>query len=72
MAILINCYSCGKEFGTSACDGSMFCDDCNGVNEEKCKEKERWNNLSQHDKIEELLRRIEYLENQNYNNGLIG
>ena len=60
--IILNCASCGEEFGTSACSASIFCDNCNGVNEAKRVEKERWDKLSDSDKIEELKTRIESLE----------
>ncbi len=67
MAILINCLKCDKEFMTSACHGSSFCDDCNGVNEAKAKEAERFARLSDHEKIYELLRRVEVLERHECN-----
>lgn len=67
MAILINCLICDKEFSTSACHGSSLCDDCNGVNEAKLKEKLRWASLSSEEKIEELLARVEILEKHECN-----
>lgn len=66
MAILIDCYNCGRTFCTFA-SGSGICDDCNGVNEAKSKEKERWARLSDHEKIEELLARVESLERHECN-----
>jgi hypothetical protein len=65
MALLINCYNCGREFCAS--NGDFACDNCNGVNEAKRKERERWNALTQDQKIEELLARVQSLEKREYN-----
>jgi hypothetical protein len=43
MALLMPCWGCGKEFMTSACHGSSYCDDCNGNTAARAKEKDRWN-----------------------------
>ncbi len=64
--LLINCYSCGKQCAVPA-GGLGLCNDCNGVNEAKRKEKERWNNLTDSQKIEELLIRVQALENHECN-----
>jgi hypothetical protein len=65
--IILNCAKCHKEFGTSPSRGSIFCDDCNGVNEANRQEKLRWDALSDKDKIEELLARVEALERHECN-----
>lgn len=67
MAINEECYKCGKMFTTSACSGSICCDDCNGVNEAKAAELERWARLSDHDKLNELYHRVKALENHDCN-----
>lgn len=67
MALLMNCWKCDKEFMTSACHGSSYCDDCNGVNEAKQKERERWDALTNEQKIEELLGRVQSLERHECN-----
>ena len=63
MALLMNCWSCNKEFMSTAM-GSSFCDDCNGNTEARKKEKERWDGLSNDQKIEELKMRVESLERE--------
>lgn len=63
----MNCLKCDKEFCTSACHGSMYCDECNGNNEAKRKERERWDSLTNDQKIEELLVRVQGLENHQCN-----
>jgi len=67
MALLMPCWGCGKEFMTSACHGSSYCDDCNGNTAAKVKEKDRWNALTADQKIEELLARVELLERHECN-----
>ena len=71
MALLIRCIHCNVEFLGSSY-GSSLCDNCNGTNEDRIKEKERWNNLSDSAKIEELLERVKALENRPYYPHLIG
>jgi hypothetical protein len=64
MAIMLNCADCGKEFCTSVCSGSIFCDDCNGVNESKRQEQARWASLTVEEKLDELKGRIDSLDNR--------
>lgn len=67
MAILINCWKCKTEFMTSACHGSSLCDDCNGNNEARRQERARWDALTNEQKIEELLGRVQSLEAREWN-----
>ncbi len=62
MAIILNCVHCGKDFMTSACHGSIFCDDCNGVNAAKQQELDRWQALSLEEKVDELKFKVDFLE----------
>lgn len=63
--LLKHCMHCSNLISVSA-GSSHICDDCNGTNERKrltrAQEAERWAKLSDSQKIEELLQRIEYLE----------
>ena len=68
--IILNCVECGQEFGTSACNARIFCDNCSGVTEAKNKEIQRWKNLILEERIEELKTRIEALEQKQTWDGL--
>lgn len=71
--ILIKCAKCHVEFGTSACSGSIFCDNCNGVNDAKQQEELRWQSLTLEQKVEELKLRLDARDNQiNIRNRIIG
>ena len=65
MAILETCSKCGTIYCTSVFSCKIFCDECNGTNEAKRKEEERWKALSLENKIEELRIRVAGLENHN-------
>jgi len=72
MALLSNCCKCGAAFAHSASDCGMLCHNCDGTNEAKRQEKARWDALSNEAKIEELLVRIQGLEQQQSWDGRIG
>jgi hypothetical protein len=62
MAINITCWKCQKEFMTSASNYGALCDDCNGVNEAKRKDEERWRTLTVEQKLDELRKMIEAIQ----------
>lgn len=67
MSILIQCYKCGEMYGTTPGSGKLNCDECDGTNEYKRKELERWKNLSLEEKVEELKIRVDSLGNSHLN-----
>jgi hypothetical protein len=56
MAILLSCTECGKDFMCSRF--SFLCQDCDGTNDKRRAEEERWAALSIEDKVNELRNMI--------------
>lgn len=72
MAILEFCWKCKKEFCTSATYASGLCDDCNGTNEAKRLEEERWQALTLEQKVDELRQLVLGLQQHQSWDGQIG
>lgn len=62
MALDQGCTGCGKTFTTSGGSWKIFCDDCDGTNAIKNANEKRWQALPIEEKIEELRRRVDGLE----------
>lgn len=54
MAIDVRCANCGYSFVTSVSSGKWLCENCDGSRERKQAERDRWNALTQDQKIEEI------------------
>ncbi len=75
MAINKSCATCNKEFITSAASGRYLCEDCDGTTARKKAEADRWAKLTPDEKCNELLARVEWLEQKSqwsWNNAPIG
>lgn len=72
MAINLTCGKCGKNFTVSACSYKWLCNECDGTNEAKRKEAERWAALTSGQKCDELLKRVIALEQSSGWDGRIG
>ena len=72
MALLSSCHKCGELFDHSASEFRMLCRNCDGTKEREAAALVRWNALSNEEKIAELLRRVEDLENKAAWDGRIG
>lgn len=72
MAIDVACVSCGRLFTTSASSHKMFCNHCDGTEDREKAEARRWAALSADQKADELLARVNGLEQASRWDGRIG
>ncbi len=72
MAIEVQCAKCQASFTTSASNYGNLCEECDGTNEAKRKESARWFRLTPSQRIEELRKRVEALEQSSQWDGRIG
>lgn len=72
MAINVTCWKCNAEFITKASNYGGLCHECDGTNEAKRKEQERWLALPLEQKVEELRQAVLALEQRSQWDGRIG
>lgn len=54
MAIIENCAKCGTPFTTRASSFKFLCENCDGSKEREQTERDRWNSLTQDQKLDEI------------------
>jgi len=72
MTIFVTCWKCRNNFTTSDCGSIGLCDDCNGTNEAKRQEEERWKALTVEQKLDELRQLVLSLHQRQSWDGRIG